>query len=385
MSEAKKGELVPRLRFPEFRDAGEWKEDNLINYCQISTGGKNLQDAEKDGCYPFFVRSQKIERINSYSYDGEAILIPGDGKVGEIYHYINGRFDYHQRVYKLSNFEGIKGKFVYFYLSEFFRKQAKTHSARATVDSLRMSVFTEMKIRMPSLKEQQKIADCLSSFDELISIQSQKVELLKTYKKGLMQQLFPKEGETTPQLRFPEFRDAGEWEQKKLGDFLDHIQPTKYLVQDTRYHDNYETPVLTAGKTFILGHTNEQDGIFSDSLPVIIFDDFTTSTKYVDFPFKVKSSALKILLAKENSNSKFVYELMQMIKYEVGVHKRHWLSVFSKLDVVAPNLKEQQKIADCLSSFDELISVQSQKVELLKIYKKGLMQQLFPSPDGVCV
>lgn len=181
-----------------------------------------------------------------------------------------------------------------------------------------------------------------------------------------------------PKWRFLEFRDSGEWEEKELNESLDYLQPTQYLVQSENYSNNYETPVLTAGKSFVLGYTNEKDGIFNNKLPVIIFDDFTTDSKFVDFPFKVKSSAIKILLAKYNFNIKFIFEIMQMVSYEVSVHKRHWISIFSKLKVLIPKLPEQQKIADCLSSIDDLISVEEKKLSLLNDYKKGWMQKLFP-------
>ncbi len=184
-----------------------------------------------------------------------------------------------------------------------------------------------------------------------------------------------------PKLRFKD--DKGKeypgWEEKKLDDCLDYVQPTQFLVKNSTYDDRYKTPVLTAGKTFILGYTNESQGIFSDNLPVIIFDDFTTSTKFVDFPFKAKSSAMKILLPRENSNIRFFHEAMQMIKYEVGEHKRHYISIFSKFNITTPSLKEQQKIADCLTSIDDLITAQTQKIDTLKAHKKGLMQQLFPA------
>lgn len=129
-----------------------------------------------------------------------------------------------------------------------------------------------------------------------------------------------------PEFRFPEFK--GEWSLEELGQCLDYLQPTPFLVDNTDYNDEYEIPVLTAGKSFILGYTNEQEGIFNENLPVIIFDDFTTASQFVDFPFKTKSSAMKILLAKNGNDIKFVYESMQTLNYEVGVHKRHWISVF---------------------------------------------------------
>lgn len=186
----------------------------------------------------------------------------------------------------------------------------------------------------------------------------------------------PKGNKLIPELHFPNF--DGEWRMKDLEQCLDYLQPTPYLVESTDYNDEYETPVLTAGKSFILGYTDEKEGIFKDKLPVIIFDDFTTASKYVDFPFKVKSSAMKILLAKDNADIKFVYESMQNLKFEVGVHKRHWISVFSQLQIPLPSTKEQHKIASCLSSLDELIESHNQKLELLKDHKKGLMQNFFP-------
>lgn len=188
-----------------------------------------------------------------------------------------------------------------------------------------------------------------------------------------------KKSALAPRLRFPEFRGAGEWEVKTLGDCLDYQQPTDYLVSDTNYNDDYETPVLTAGKTFVLGYTNEKHGIFSEGLPVIIFDDFTTATQFVDFPFKAKSSAMKVLQEKNGANIKFMYEVMQMISYQVGVHERHWISRFSPIQILVPCPKEQQKIADCLSSLDELIAAETQKLDALVTHKKGLMQQLFPA------
>jgi type I restriction enzyme S subunit len=179
-----------------------------------------------------------------------------------------------------------------------------------------------------------------------------------------------------PDLRFPEFNE--EWSLEELEQCLDYLQPIPYLVESTDYKDEYNTPVLTAGKSFILGYTNEKDGIFKENLPVIIFDDFTTATQFVDFPFKAKSSAMKILLSKNGNDIKFVYEAIQTMNFEVGVHQRHWISIFSKLKIPTPKPKEQQKIASCLSSLDEVIAAHSQKLDLLKDHKKGLMQNLFP-------
>jgi type I restriction enzyme S subunit len=181
-----------------------------------------------------------------------------------------------------------------------------------------------------------------------------------------------------PKLRFPEFQNAVEWENKPLSTCLDYQQPTPYLVSGTNYSPAFKTPVLTAGKTFILGYTDEEHGIFSQDLPVIIFDDFTTATQFVDFPFKAKSSAMKILQAQNGANIKFMFETLQTLSYEVGAHERHWISNFAPMLVPVPKPPEQQKIAECLRSVDELIAAQARKVDELKTHKNGLMQQLFP-------
>lgn len=181
-------------------------------------------------------------------------------------------------------------------------------------------------------------------------------------KQGAMQQLLqPKAG----------------WEVKKLADFLDYEQPTEYLVSDTDYNDNNQTPVLTAGKTFILGYTNEEFGIFK-KLPVIIFDDFTTAIKYVDFPFKAKSSAMKMLIPKnEKVNLRFVYEIMLQIKYQVSDHKRHWIGEFSKLEILVPQTAEEQnRIATILSDMDAEIAALETKLEKYRKVKMGMMQNL---------
>ena len=172
----------------------------------------------------------------------------------------------------------------------------------------------------PTIEEQQAIASALSDVDVLITALEQLITKKRNIKQGAMQQLL------TGKKRLPGF--DGEWGLRKLEELLDYEQPTEYIVTDTEYDDNNDTPVLTAGKTFILGHTNEETGIFRN-LPVIIFDDFTTTNKYVTFPFKVKSSAMKILKLKDKkANLGFVFEKMQLINFHLGDHKRYWISEY---------------------------------------------------------
>ncbi|MBK6947698.1 MAG: restriction endonuclease subunit S [Haliscomenobacter sp.] len=187
------GERTPRVRFGEFEDSGEWEDKNISEIAEVTTGNKDTQNKMENGLYPFFVRSQTVERINSFSYEGEAILTSGDGVgVGKNFHYINGKFDFHQRVYCIFNFKNsVFGKFVFYYFSEHFNKRVMQLTAKNSVDSVRMPMITEMPTYLPSNKEQQKIAATLSSLDDLITTQTQKLEALKMHKKGLMQQLFP--------------------------------------------------------------------------------------------------------------------------------------------------------------------------------------------------
>ena len=187
------GETQPRLRFPEFQNAGEWELRSVSQFAKVTTGAKDTQNKVEGGKYPFFVRSQTVERIDSYSYDGEAVLTSGDGVgVGKNFHHINGKFDFHQRVYCIYEFaEGVSGLFFYLYFSDHFGERVMRMSAKNSVDSVRMAMITEMPVLLPPLPEQQRIASCLSSLDALITAETQKHEALKTHKKGLMQQLFP--------------------------------------------------------------------------------------------------------------------------------------------------------------------------------------------------
>ncbi|MDD3132200.1 MAG: restriction endonuclease subunit S [Bacteroidales bacterium] len=220
-----------------------------------------------------------------------------------------------------------------------------------------------LQIPLPPTKaEQTAIATALSDADALINSLSTLIAKKRNIKQGAMQKLLkPKEG----------------WEVKKLGDFLDYEQPTEYLVTDTEYNDNNQIPVLTAGKTFILGYTNEEHGIFKN-LPVIIFDDFTTAIKYVDFPFKAKSSAMKMLLPKnEKVNLRFIFEIMLQIKYQVADHKRHWIGEYSKIEIkVLSTPEEQNEIATILSDMDAEIQALETKLEKYRKIKLGMMQNL---------
>ena len=182
-----------------------------------------------------------------------------------------------------------------------------------------------------------------------------------------------------PKLRFPEFKEN--WVKTNFEKLLKYERPDKYIVDNTNYNSE-GTPVLTANKAFILGYADENFGIYT-KLPVIIFDDFTVDKKYVEFPFKVKSSAIKILKPKFNDNLKFIYELMRTVKFSADEHKRYYISTYQYIDVFVPQkIEEQNKIAECLNSIDELIAGEEDKLKELKNHKKGLLQKLFPKNNS---
>ena len=178
------------------------------------------------------------------------------------------------------------------------------------------------------------------------------------------------------------------WEQRKLGELFDYEQPQPYIVRGTEYDDSFPTPVLTAGQSFVLGYTNEKQGIkmASPEHPVIIFDDFTTSSHFVDFPFKVKSSAIKLLtLRDKNEDIHFAYQVLQNIAYTPVSHERHWISKFATFATLMPECKsEMQAIGHFMSNLDGLITLHQRKYDKLVIFKKSMLEKMFPK-DGESV
>jgi len=167
-----------------------------------------------------------------------------------------------------------------------------------------------------------------------------------------------------------------------LGEVLKYEQPTKYIVDNTNYDDEFDIPVLTAGKSFLLGYTNETHNVFSN-VPVIIFDDFTTAFKYVDFPFKVKSSAMKILKAnKEIADIRFLYYRMLKTGIDTELHKRYWISKYSKVKIPLPPLDQQKKIAAILDAADEYKQKTKALIEKYDELTQSLFLDMFGDPVG---
>ena len=226
----------------------------------------------------------------------------------------------------------------------------KQFARGSTIKTITKEEMTDFLIPVPSLEIQKEIVDILDKFEKIIeNIKKEYIERTKQFNYYLDKLLNNVDGEAM-----------------LLGDLLDYVQPTKYIVKSTDYSDNYSIPVLTAGQTFILGYTNETDGIYhaSNDNPVIIFDDFTTSNHWIDFNFKVKSSAMKMLIPKTNNNFKYIYYCLKNIKYEPKEHSRQWIQKYSNFEVVIPSISKQNEIVNFLDKIDKLINKSSGKIML---------------------
>jgi type I restriction enzyme, S subunit len=181
--------LTGQTRLPGF--SGEWGVKSLGDIANVKTGSRNNENKVEDGLYPFFVRSAHVERINTYSHECEAILVPGEGQIGNIFHYINGRFDVHQRVYAITQFtDGVSGQYIHLFMSQHFGEWAMQNTVKATVDSLRLPTFQTFQVQLPPTHEEQAaIAEALSDMDcELIALES-RLAKTRQLKQGMMQEL----------------------------------------------------------------------------------------------------------------------------------------------------------------------------------------------------
>ena len=351
---------VPKIRFPGF--AEDWEQRKLD---KIANRYDNLRipvtaSDRISGTTPYYGANGIQDYVKGFTHDGEFVLIAEDG-ANDLHNYpvqyVNGKVWVNNHAHVLQGINGlVDTRFLGYAFSQVNMEAILVGGSRAKLNA---SDLMKIEIRLPRLmQEQQHIATFLHSLDQTITLHQRKLESMKLLKKSLLQKMFPKSGETVPEVRFPGFTDA--WEQRKLGDILQYEQPQKYIVSSTNYDDSFEIPVLTAGQTFILGYTNESEGVkeASPDKPVIIFDDFTTSSHYVDFPFKIKSSAMKLLtLTNERDNIYFAFEALQNLNYVPQNHERHWISIFSDFDISIPSYGEQQKIGALFKEIDSTITL----------------------------
>lgn len=219
---------------------------------------------------------------------------------------------------------------------------------------------------LPERHEQESIVEALTGPTAAVNSLERLIAKKRSMKQGIMQQLL------TGNTRLPGF--SGEWQSKRLSELLAYEQPGRYLVSSTDYVKT-GIPVLTAGKTFLLGYTIETGGVYQ-ALPVIIFDDFTTASKYVSFPFKAKSSAMKMLSAKPGADLRFVFERMQQIDFVVADHKRRWIAEFSKIEIAVPPIEEQHAISSVIEDTDDEIDALERRICSIRAIKRGMMQEL---------
>ncbi len=412
MSKGMNKKLVPKLRFPEFRDAGGWVEETVGSVCKSFSGGTpSTTKKEYYGGDISFIRSAEIDRESTELFLTQEGLKNSATKLvakGDILFALYGA---NSGDVALSKQEGAinqavlclrsEGSNAFIYQFLLFRKNwiVKKY-IQGGQGNLSGEIVKAISVPFPKPNEQQKIASCLSSIDDLITAQTQKVEALKNHKKGLMQQLFPREGETVPRLRFPEFRDAGEWDVlpfKEIAKFLSGGTPSKNVAD---YWDG-KIPWISASSM----HSTKIEK--SDSyITALAVSEGARIAKKGTLLLLVRGSMLhkKIPIGIAETNVAFNQDV-KALELKCDITEQYLMSFLiaseakllaavtatgigaGKLDtsdlndfcIRFPLPKEQQKIASCLSSIDELITAQTQKVEALKNHKKGLMQQLFPS------
>lgn len=391
--------LTPKLRFPEFRDMPGWSIKLLGELCNVRTGKKDANEGSEDGPYLFFTCAEKHIYSHSYSFDAEAILIAGNANVGQTKYY-RGKFEAYQRTYVLTDFSDIHVPYLFSFLSSNLRASLLSQVQTSAMSYIKLPMLTNYELPVPcSPAEQRKIAECLSTLDELIVATSQKLDALKAHKKGLMQQLFPREGETLPRLRFPEFQDTPAWEEKKLEEQAKRGSGhTPSKAHPEYYNGGIKWVSLADSRRLDKGLISETENEISEKgiekssavlhpagAVLVSRDAGVGKSAVMDSAMAVSQHFIVWTCDSSKLSNWFLYYLLQTLKplfdraATGSTIKTIGLQFFVDLKINVPLQAEQQRIASCLTSLDGLIAAQSDKLEALKTHKKGLMQQLFPS------
>jgi type I restriction enzyme S subunit len=407
MSNKTKVSLLPKLRFPEFRGAGEWAFKKLRHVAEnLDNLRVPITSSERAiGDTPYYGASGVVDYVSGFIFNEDLLCVSEDGanlvaRTYPIAFPISGKTWVNNHAHVLRFESTYTQKFVEVYLNSIKLDDFITGMAQPKLNKARLD---SIPIPYPDILEQQKIADCLSSLDELIAAQARKVEALKTHKKGLMQQLFPSEGEAQPRLRFPEFRDAGGWIPTALGaiaSFSSGGTPSKdnseywggsipWVSASSMYElhvsqaDHYVTPLAIGNGTRIA----KKGALLILVRGSMLFKRVPMCVAAVDVAFNQDVKALQV---NPSVNSIFlIYQLMAnesripINETGIGAGKIE-LADLKEFGLFVPtSTTEQQRIADCLTDFDTLITSATQELETLKTLKKGLMQQLFPSAEAV--
>ena len=383
---SKEKRRVPKLRFPGFTE--DWEQRKLES---LFTKYEDKVNTPSSGYWRLGLRSHCKGTFHTYIDAGNELETAEMNRVKSGNFIINITFAW-ERALAVTNDEDqdklVSHRFPQFkpnndLVIDFFKhtlmdKRFKHHLELSSPGGagrnkvLKVADMLKYELLVPSIKEQNKISSFLNHVDYIITLHQRKLDNLKLKKKALLQKLFPKNGDRYPELRFPGFTDA--WEQRKFGDLFEYERPDAYIVKSDNYNNDFNMPVLTANKAFILGYTNEEN---SYNKPSIIFDDFTLDRKYVDFPYMLKSSAIKILTSKNQHNLRFLFERLNSTRFEVLGHARHYISVVQNTTTLCPSIDEEVCISNLLTKFDELITLHQRKLDHLQLQKKALLQQMF--------
>ena len=370
--------LLPKLRFPEFQDAGEWEMKMLGDICDVLNNRRRpiSSDQREKGSYPYYGASGIVDYVNDFIFDERLLLVGEDGAKWGAFEktafLAEGKYWVNNHAHVL-NATGINDVLLENYLTMI---DVSPFVTGAAPPKLTLGKLKEIPVPVPSLiPEQQKIADCLTSLDDLIAAQSQKVAALQAYKKGLLQNLFPAEGESVPRLRFPEFEEN--WDETSLGSVSDDISSGKDKNDSNGEYDLY-------GSTSVIGKTSRDtyDGSFILVARVGANAGFLTK---VNGKFGVTDNTL-VLSLNQSTNIDFVFYYLE----NFGLNRLIFGSgqplitggQLKSLELFLPNVKEQQRIAELLSALDEQISAQGEALAALKVHKKGLLQGLFAGGGG---
>lgn len=348
----------------------------LVNYMDVYNH-LSLSNKAKNNLMKVTAKASQLKENNLLR--GDILFTPSSETPDDIGHsvvvyedLINTVYSYHLVRYR-TTIQLDLNYAHYFCNTQDLLKQMSILSQGATRFTLSLKSFNSLKTKISQdIKEQEKIGNFLSLFDRLIEKLETKIGLLEELKKGYLQQMFPSKGEKVPKIRFLGF--DGDWETITILNLLNYKRPDPFIVSNDNYSNEFNTPVLTANKGFLLGYTNETQ-TFNDEC--IIFDDFTLDNKFVDFPFMVKSSAIKILVNRDGYNLYFVYNLFKTVRFDVIGHARHYISIVQQTKVKSPNMNEQEKIGDFFKSLDSLIEKQEKELNSIEHLKKGYMQRLF--------
>ena len=346
---------VPNIRFKEFKE--EWEKCRFDDVCNTYTGNKNTQDKIDNGIYPFYVRSQIIERINSWTFDGEAILTAGDGVgVGKVFHYTKGKIGVHQRVYILSDFK-CNARYLFYYFSSRFYNRVKRMSAKNSVDSVRKEMITDMPLSLPCSQEQAKIGILLSLLDERIATQNKIIDKLESLIKGITQRIVHGNKPNTQITNCLKCSSSSlqESEVKETG-----IYPVYGANGIVGYLDNYSTK-------------NEAIYIIKDGSGV-------GSVSYVKGECSA-TGTLNILEANKDFSLLYLYYILKIFNfnlYRTGMAIPHiYFKDYSKAKIFCPPYEKQVKYAKLLSAIEEKLITEQKILDSINSQKQYLLRQMF--------